>query len=283
MMFTKAVLLSASLAAALAAHGALATSASAATTNVYRNGTTLTVKAASGQSNMIKVTITDSHALTVGRGSGCGGLFGAVLCSTGGIRTIEVIAGDLDDRIDSGAGVPVTLRGGPGRDFITLGPGTSPGSQAFGGDGDDTIKGSRFKDLLNGGNGNDRLYGYGGADTLAGMEGIDYLDGGDSPDLLFGGEGDDTLLGGAGNDRLKGGADSDHLYGGDGDDILLGDAGRDHLRGDAGADRLDGGAGNDRLDGVDHIHGNDRLMGNAGLDVCRRDLRDRVTSCERTM
>lgn len=64
---------------------------------------------------------------------------------------------------------------------------------AFGGSGDNTIRGNITNNELRGGTGIDKLYGYEGNDTLRGNLGAD---------KLRGGLGDDTLWGGSGADRF---------------------------------------------------------------------------------
>lgn len=93
---------------------------------------------------------------------------------------------------------------------------------------------------------------------------------------LFGGR--DRATGGAGNDTLAGGAGNDTLDGGAGDDCLYGDAGNDSLISREGDDSLFGGAGNDRMfvDSTRLLFGtvvtasqNALLSGGSGNDVLR--------------
>jgi Ca2+-binding RTX toxin-like protein len=76
-------------------------------------------------------------------------------------------------------------------------------SDAFGGKGND---------VLRGGSGRDRLFGEDGADKLYGGAGDDYLNGGTGRDYLYGQDGDDILNGGGSDGAL------DYLYGGLGKD-----------------------------------------------------------------
>ena len=78
--------------------------------------------------------------------------------------------------------VPVTMRGGPG------------------------------KDLLIGGSGADKLIGGEGNDSLAGRAGDDAIFGGPGRDAIFGGPGDDALWGGPGHDVLHPGTGTDSLH-----------------------------------------------------------------------
>jgi Ca2+-binding RTX toxin-like protein len=104
-----------------------------------------------------------------------------------------------------------------------------------GGDGNDTLTGSRFNDKIIGGPGDDILIGMGGNDRLQGDAGNDSIDGGYGADRLDGGDGNDTLIGGPGPDRMFGGA---------GDDSFR-NAETAAERQSGGRDLLDGGGGND--------------------------------------
>jgi Ca2+-binding RTX toxin-like protein len=86
---------------------------------------------------------------------------------------VNADAGDDQVRVASSVSIPVTMRGGSGRD------------------------------LLAGGSGPDKLYGGAGPDKLVGHDGNDVLAGGDRADQLYGGPGDDVLKGGAGMDILS--------------------------------------------------------------------------------
>jgi Ca2+-binding RTX toxin-like protein len=72
--------------------------------------------------------------------------------------------------------------------------------------------GGRGNDVLRGGSGRDRLFGEDGADKLYGGAGDDYLNGGTGRDYLYGQDGDDILDGGGSDGAL------DYLYGGLGKD-----------------------------------------------------------------
>jgi hypothetical protein len=83
--------------------------------------------------------------------------------------------GDDQARVAPEVRIPVSMRGGPGRDTLV------------------------------GGSGPDKLSGGDGADKLIGRDGDDLLLGGNGNDALFGGRGNDVLRGGAGVDSLSGG------------------------------------------------------------------------------
>jgi Ca2+-binding RTX toxin-like protein len=105
----------------------------------------------------------------------------------------------------------------------------------LGGDGNDTITGSRFADKIFGGSGDDNIVGFSGADVIHGEAGNDRIDGGYGGDRIFGEDGNDTLVGGPGNDRL---------FGGPGDDTFVNNE-TDEERRAGGRDLLDGGGGVD--------------------------------------
>ena len=94
-----------------------------------------------------------------------------------------------------------------------------------------TIVGTSGDDTLTGTRGRDVIVGLAGSDTLAGLGGSD---------LICGNQGADTLRGGAGSDVLVPGRGGDLVRGHAGDDLL-------YLRHTAGADRVHGGAGDDEV------------------------------------
>ncbi len=185
----------------------------------------------------------------------------------------EVVAGGVTDESDQ-----------------TVGPLLS------GGQGDDILVGSDYRDGLHGGLGKDVLVGRGGNDFILGdftyepngtvprdqpaqmppfpafprtFDAYDIAEG--DNDIVFGGTGDDQIWGEGGDDWIAGGDGGDFIVGGRGSDVLLGDAGGDTLFaegrfGDSSPsdrDVLDGGDGNDSLISV---AGDDLLFGGAGDD-----------------
>ncbi|MCA2216541.1 calcium-binding protein [Jidongwangia harbinensis] len=74
---------------------------------------------------------------------------------------------------------------------------------AYGGSGNDTIRGASAGDLIYGGSGNDTVHANGGNDRIHGGSGNDILYGGSGNDHLIGGTGKDTLRGGPGSDRIS--------------------------------------------------------------------------------
>jgi Ca2+-binding RTX toxin-like protein len=184
------------------------------------------------------------------------------------------------------ASVQVTTAwGGPGNDVLR---GADGGNRLYGEDGDDTLEGgadSWNPDYLYGGPGNDVLRGQGSPET--------------SKDRLEGGPGDDQLLGGSNGalavfrDRgairadldtgvvtFPGTAERDSIIVGSGvngvvgsqlDDVILGSStGNDELSGAGGGDIIDGRGGNDEISGGEpygrEFDGNDRLIGGPGAD-----------------
>ena len=168
---------------------------------------------------------------------------------------------------------------------------------AFGGSGQDTLKGGSNsdylfggteRDIINGNGGHDWIEGNGGWDTLHGGSGKDWLFGGASRDTIYasapgederdwnwidGGSGNDELHGSSGSDYMLGGSGVDELQGHDGNDILSGGIGDDGginggLVGGSGRDLLSGDSGNDSLDGGsgEQSGAADWLFGGSGRD-----------------
>jgi Ca2+-binding RTX toxin-like protein len=110
-----------------------------------------------------------------------------LLCEARRVGSFEVNAAGGDDviRVTGRVTVPITMRGGPGRD---------------------TLVGGNGSDKLLGGGGNDRLVGRGGPDLLCGGPGSDVLVGGPGRDVLIGGAGRDVLRGGPGRNTIVPGA-----------------------------------------------------------------------------
>ena len=95
-------------------------------------------------------------------------------------------------------------------------------TEIYGGDGDDTVKGSLWVvDYIEGGAGNDSLYGYWGNDTILGGDGNDRIDGGAGDDLIYTGGGDDTIQGGYSNDTIYVGPGTNKIDGGPGTDSAV--------------------------------------------------------------
>jgi Ca2+-binding RTX toxin-like protein len=104
---------------------------------------------------------------------------------------------------------------------------TSLKCTAFGGAGNDILRGGHNDDILVGGDGNDQIFAREGNDYVYGGNGNDILRGGQGDDHLYGGNGYDDMFGALGNDYLDGGHDgvADKLAGGPGADTFVADMG----------------------------------------------------------
>jgi Ca2+-binding RTX toxin-like protein len=177
-----------------------------------------------------------------------------------------VLAGNLDDQLELGAGANTALALG-GDDTVSFVTGAA--NFLDGGAGEDTLHivqngfsgaltltvsgttgedqdGSRLTNfeswLVHGGDGDDRVVLGDGRDGFWGYKGADSVRGGAGVDRLSGEQHADTLAGGAGRDRIEGGPGHDLLTGGAGGDAFV------YLALDPGADRItDFATGEDRL------------------------------------
>lgn len=291
--------------------------------------TAITWNAEAGVANTVEVVSTGLRAVIVSDAAGpvqpldgCGPLPGGrALCqvSSGGM-TVDVLAGDGDDRLRvavDGAGVIVD--GGDGNDEIVH-AGSTYGAQLDGGPGDDVIVGGPRGETIRGGAGADRIDGGDSIDTII----DDPPEGPYAPDVIAGGApeggraeqgGDIVVYGRAGGvhvdlgagfggapgegDRLSG---IESVDGGSGDDLLIGDDGVNVFNygtrtglGRAGADRVEGRGGGDTLYGGRRSlllagDGDDRIAAfsggvvncGAGEDTVERVLIESpLTACER--
>jgi Ca2+-binding RTX toxin-like protein len=107
-----------------------------------------------------------------------------LICPAPPIAGFEVNADGGDDKVSvsKDVAVPVTMRGGSGRD---------------------QLRGGKGPDKLIGGNGNDRLVGWWGDDLLAGGNGDDVHLGGPGDDVIFRGNGDDVVRPGGGDNVVR--------------------------------------------------------------------------------
>jgi Ca2+-binding RTX toxin-like protein len=192
--------------------------------------------------------------------------------------------------------------------------------EIHGGEGYDSIGGTRYRDFIDPGRGRDIVYGGKGddrivhrldrsADTIYGGDGFDTVDvqgrAGVKIDLEEGRiaagrvttalESIESARGGSGDDTLTGTDDADGLFGDGGNDTIDGRGGDDYLSGDLytsdfgpdgsrGGDLLTGGGGNDVLDGRDDDAGNftpgDRLDCGDGTDTIVARQDDLAIGCE---
>jgi Ca2+-binding RTX toxin-like protein len=129
-------------------------------------------------------------------------------------------------------------------DFADRFTGNSLANSAYGGGGDDTLRGLAGNDRFCTGDGQDQVYGGSGADGIlaAGFSGNKLLSGGTGDDYIALGLDDDLCYGGAGNDTLNlfelGNTSADTIFGEDGNDTIGTTGGDDHLFGGAGHDLL---------------------------------------------
>lgn len=157
----------------------------------------------------------------------------------------------------------LTINGGGGDDFVDA---STAGVAVVlnGGDGNDTLIGGDFDDVISGDGSNDQIDGNAGNDTLNGGSGDDVISGGADNDFVWADAGEDVVSGGSGHDRLFGNAGDDSINGDDGDDELYGGSQKDTLSGGDGNDYVDGqGGAGDRISGG---NGTDTLNGGAGGD-----------------
>lgn len=97
-----------------------------------------------------------------------------LICKASSVAGFEINAGEGDDTVAVGGAVrvPVTMRGGAGRDTL-IGGGAA--DKLIGGEGNDHLSGRAGNDLILGGPGNDRILGGSGRDILRGGPGFDEL------------------------------------------------------------------------------------------------------------
>lgn len=188
----------------------------------------------------------------------------------------------INDKVDDQYTVPavamktLTIQGGSGNNSIDLSGVTTSAFPALtsvavsGNDGNDSIIGSQYADLLDGGLGDDTLTGGNGVDTLAGGGGsADVLSESTTTNLtlsasqlsigLIGSQTVDSLTGfekalllGGGTANVLDASTAGipvSLFGGGGNDSLIAGNQADNLDGQAGNDTLTGGSGNDTLNG----------------------------------
>jgi Ca2+-binding RTX toxin-like protein len=116
---------------------------------------------------------------------------------------VDIVLNGFSGSVKEASLTRIDAYGLGGNDTISADAALAIALHAFGGDGNDVLRGGASADQLEGGAGNDELEGRGGND---------YLDAG---------AGADRLEGGAGNDSLQGGGGDDYHDGGSGDDTYL--------------------------------------------------------------
>jgi Ca2+-binding RTX toxin-like protein len=226
------------LAVAAAAAAAIAPAAASAAT-ITQSGGTLSVTANPGETNDMRVTLTDTYIEILENNSGgvqpqsgttCVTFSpGQARCNLLGVSFIRVNAGDMHDKVvgDIYSGkYAFTMLGGTGNDLLDVTGPVDNRAFLYGEDGDDQLYGRQFGDTIYGGNGADELRGGSGDDDLNGRAGND---------VIFGGAGQDAVGGGTGNDLID-------VRGG-GSDVVACGSGRDT----ALIDRTDGTRGCERV------------------------------------
>jgi serralysin len=208
------------------------------------------------------------------------------LWDTGGVDAISAVGLEEDCVIDL-RDAPLTGDNAGGfvshLDGITGGYTIANGvviENAFGGEGDDTLTGNAFANVIDGSDGDDIASGLQGDDLLIGGEGNDELDGGtggestgDTVDYTYLGE-DEGIIVTLGARNITTGAVSATTTSGVAGDVdtisnfenVIGGEGADTLTGNAGANRINGGNGDDLLFGGG---GFDTLTGGEGHDQFR--------------
>lgn len=234
---------------------------------------TVLIQGASGSNNFVVDQVT--ALLRVSEGA-------ASITASNAVSQVSILGGGGDDTItvnaiDDVRALRLDIRGEEGNDTISA-AGSLTGKvflELHGGDGDDTITGSRNNDELFGDAGNDLISGGEGMDTADGGAGLDTLNGDEGDDSLFGGLDNDVIDGGDGNDTADGGFGHDNVTGGNGLDTLEGGFGNDTLNGSAGNDLVEGGPDDDRVlggagtDSLDGGTGNDTVQGQSGADLIK--------------
>jgi Ca2+-binding RTX toxin-like protein len=196
-MFRTTLKKSALAVAAVAAAAALVPAAASAASVTQSNGT-LYVTAKPGETNDMRVTLTDTYLEILENNSGgvqpqagttCITFSpGHARCNLLGVSFIRVDAGDMHDMVVGdiySSKYAFTMSGGTGNDYLdVMGP---VDNRAFlnGDDGDDQLYGRQFGDTIYGGNGNDIIGAGAGTDSLNGGPGADRIDGGEDNDFIY--------------------------------------------------------------------------------------------------
>ncbi len=194
-------------------------------------------------------------ALTVSDGSPTANTIAIGFQISGGQTVVSVTDGGVDilpGDVQTNVVKSITVAVAGGNDTVSLSfVAPEQYTQLFqspvvdGGEGDDTIFGSKIVDAL---------FGVGGNDKILGLEAGDHL---------YGGEGNDQIFGDYGSNNAPN-SGNDFLYAEAGNDLLFGDQGVDNLFGFAGNDQLSGNDGDDLVFGNE---GDDRMIWNPGDDT----------------
>jgi Ca2+-binding RTX toxin-like protein len=275
-----ATLISALLAASLAAPAAQAATASVDNENkrlAYTGSSEANNVTVSGSGSTY--TITDSGA-SISAGYGCSAAgAGKVTCSSSKIDYVYVRTDAGNDTVTVSGGAHTALDGGSGDDRLV---GGSSWDWLSGSAGDDSLDGGAGSDFLSGGDGVDTVdYSARMAPVTVTLSSSSYWTGDDgeaaeydnvsiSVETILGGSANDTITGSSAKNTFKGGAGDDKLYGVTGDDFLDGGPGRDVF---------DGGDGDDVMRARDTTA--DQVACGAGADAGESDAIDAIDAdCE---
>lgn len=197
-MFRNTLKKSALAAVAVAATAAALVPAAASAATVTQSNGYLYVTANPGETNYMKVTLTDTYleiyennsgGVQPGAGTTCITFSpGHARCNLLGVYNVRVDAADMHDWVDGDIysnRYGFTMSGGTGNDRLdVMGP---VDNRAFinGNDGDDELYGRQFGDTISGGNGADIIGAGAGVDSLNGGPGADRIDGGQDNDFIY--------------------------------------------------------------------------------------------------
>jgi len=197
-MFTSTFRKSALAAVAVAATAAAIAPAAASAATVNQSGGTLSVDALSGETNNMRVTLTDNYLEILENNSGgvqpragttCITFSpGHARCNLTGVSFIRVNAGDMSDLVVGdlySSSRAFTMTGGTGNDYLDVMGSVDNRAFIHGDDGDDQLYGREFGDTIYGGNGADIIGAGGGVDSLNGGPGVDRIDGGAENDFIY--------------------------------------------------------------------------------------------------
>lgn len=213
-MFRTTLKKSALAAVAVAATAAAITPAAASAATVNQSGGTLSVNALSGETNNMRVTLTDTYLEILENNSGgvqpqagttCIRFSpGHARCNLTGVSFIRVNAGDMSDLVVGdlySSSRAFTMTGGTGNDYLDVAGSVDNRAFIHGEDGDDQLYGRQFGDTIYGGYGNDVIGAGGGVDSLNGGPGVDRIDGGAENDFIYAKDGArDVIQCGTGSD-----------------------------------------------------------------------------------
>jgi hypothetical protein len=132
-------------------------------------------------------------------------------------------------------------------------------------EGNDTVTGTSFSDLILGNQGNDSLEGGAGDDIIYGGQDDDTIRGTLGNNLLLGNLGNDIIFTGSGNDTVYGGQDNDTITATSGNNFIYGNLGNDSIIAGSGDDYIHGGQNDDTI--VASVGGTDTLIGGVGNDT----------------